>query len=301
MKIPVILGPTAVGKTGLLTELGNNFEVVSCDSRQIYKYMNIGTAKPTEEEQKKIKHHLIDFVEPDQYYNAYMYRMDALKVIEDILNRGKIPVISGGTGLYFDAIYKGFFESPSSLTLRSYLRKLENSQPGIIREILKDVDPESYLRIHQNDLKRSIRALEIYIISGKKMSELIKNHKIQSPYEFNIIILDRDRKELHERINLRVEKMLKEGLIDEVKNLLKMGYNKNLNSLNTIGYKEVLEYIEEKYDYDKMVHYIKRNTRRYARRQIIYFRGYDNVTWINLSNEKNPVEKIKNLIFSNIE
>ncbi|KAF2956794.1 tRNA (adenosine(37)-N6)-dimethylallyltransferase MiaA [Marinitoga sp. 38H-ov] len=296
MKIPVILGPTAVGKTGILTELGNEYEVVSCDSRQIYKYMNIGTAKPTNEEQQKIKHHLIDFVEPDQYYNAYMYRLDALKAIEDILNRGKIPIISGGTGLYFDAVYKGFFESPSSLTLRSYLRKLENSQPGIIREILKDVDPESYLRIHQNDLKRSIRALEIYIVSGKRMSDLIKNHKIESKYDFNIIILDRDRTELHERINLRVEKMISDGLIDEVKNLIDMGYNKNLNSLNTIGYIEVLEYIEGKYDYEKMIHLIKRNTRRYARRQIIYFRGYENATWINLTNTSNPVEIIKSLI-----
>lgn len=300
MKIPVILGPTAVGKTGILTELDNDFEVVSCDSRQIYKYMNIGTAKPTQEEQNKIKHHLIDFINPDQYYNAYLYRLDALKVIKDILNRGKIPIISGGTGLYFDAIYKGFFESPSSLTLRSYLRKLESSQPGIIREILKDVDPESFLRIHPNDLKRSIRALEIYIISGKRMSDLIKNQKIESPYEFNIIILDRNRKELHERINLRVEKMIEDGLIDEVKNLLSMGYNKNLNSLNTIGYKEVLEYIEGKYDFDKMIHLIKRNTRRYARRQIIYFRGYENATWINLSQENNSIKKIKNLIFSGI-
>ncbi|SHE70072.1 tRNA dimethylallyltransferase [Marinitoga hydrogenitolerans DSM 16785] len=297
MKIPVILGPTAVGKTGILTQLGNEFEVVSCDSRQIYKYMNIGTAKPTKDEQKKIKHHLIDFIEPDQYYNAYLYRLDALKIIEDILNRGKIPIISGGTGLYFDAIYKGFFESPSSLTLRSYLRKLENSQPGIIREILKDVDPESYLKIHQNDLKRLIRALEIYIISGKRMSDLIKSQKTVSPYDFNIIILDRDRKELHERINLRVELMLKDGLIDEVKNLIAMGYNKNLNSLNTIGYKEVLEYIEGKYDYEKMIHYIKRNTRRYARRQIIYFRGYKKAKWINLTDLKDPIKKIKEIIF----
>ncbi|KLO23150.1 tRNA (adenosine(37)-N6)-dimethylallyltransferase MiaA [Marinitoga sp. 1155] len=300
MKIPVILGPTAVGKTGILTEFGDDFEVVSCDSRQIYKYMDIGTAKPTKYEQEKIKHHLIDFIEPNQYYNAYMYRLDALKSIKDILNRGKIPIISGGTGLYFDSIYKGFFESPSSLTLRSYLRKLEAKQPGIIREILKDVDPESYLRIHQNDLKRSIRALEIYIISGKRMSELIKNHKAHSPYEFNIIILDRDRKELHERINLRVELMIKNGLIDEVKKLIDMGYNKNLNSLNTIGYKEVLEYIEGKYDYDKMIHLIKRNTRRYARRQIIYFRGYDNAVWINLSEEKYAIKKIRDLIFLNL-
>ncbi|AEX85502.1 tRNA delta(2)-isopentenylpyrophosphate transferase [Marinitoga sp. 1135] len=296
MKLTAILGPTAVGKTNILTNLGEKFEVISCDSRQIYKYMNIGTAKPTPEEREKIPHHLIDFVSPDEHYNAYMYRVDALKKIKEVLNKGKIPIISGGTGLYFDAVSRGFFEAPSSLSLRSYLKKLEYSQHGIIREILKDVDPESYVRIHPNDLKRSIRALEIYILSGKRMSDLIKSQKTENPYEFQIIILDRDRKELHERINTRVEKMIEMGLIDEVKNLLRMGYNKNLNSMNTIGYKEVLEYIEGKVDYDKMIHLIKRNTRRYARRQIIYFRGYKNAIWINLSEEKNPVEKIKKII-----
>ncbi|BBE31285.1 tRNA dimethylallyltransferase [Tepiditoga spiralis] len=299
MKIPIITGPTAVGKTNIVLKLAKkmNAEIVCMDSRQIYKKINIGTAKPTPDEMKIVDHHLFDFVELENNYSAYDYRKDALETIKKIMKKNKTPMLVGGTGLYIDALIKGFLNVSSDYGLRTYLKKLEFSNHGILRSILKDIDPESYMKIHENDLKRTIRALEIYIKTGKKMSYFFNKKINDNYYEYVIIVLDRDRKELHDRINLRTEKMLENKFIDEVRNILLTLKTKNLNSLNTIGYKEVIEYLEGKINYDTMVHLIKRNTRRYARRQIIYFRKLQGAHWLNISNltEKEIIEKILNI------
>ncbi|MFY9126966.1 MAG: tRNA (adenosine(37)-N6)-dimethylallyltransferase MiaA, partial [Defluviitoga tunisiensis] len=256
-KVLIITGPTAVGKTEISIKVAQqlNGEIVCLDSRQVYKDLKIGTSFPDEQAMKLVKHHLFGFVELDQHFTAYDYKLVAEKTINEIIMNNRIPILVGGTGLYIDALQKGFLNVKSDYGVRTHLRKLENENPGVLRKILTDIDPESALRIHPNDIKRTIRAIEIYIVTGKRMGELIKYEGPERPkYDYEIIVLDRDRKELHERINLRVEKMLEEGLIEEVKKILEAGFSKNLNSLNTIGYKEVIKYLEGELDYDTMVH-----------------------------------------------
>ncbi|HOB15845.1 MAG TPA: tRNA (adenosine(37)-N6)-dimethylallyltransferase MiaA [Defluviitoga sp.] len=296
-KVLIITGPTAVGKTEISIRVAQELdgEIICMDSRQIYKNLKIGTSFPDEQTLKLVKHHLFGFVELDEHFTAYDYKLAAEKTIEEVLNNNKFPILVGGTGLYIDALQKGFLNVESDHGVRTYLRKLENENPGILRKMLTDIDPESALRIHPNDVKRTIRALEVYIVTGKRMGELIKFQGPEQPkFNYEIVVLDRDRKELHERINQRTEKMLKEGLIEEVNNILSLGFSKNLNSLNTIGYKEVIKYLEGEIEYDTMVHKMKVNTRNYARRQIIYFRRFENSLWLNLSelSEEDAIRKI---------
>ncbi|KAF2959974.1 MULTISPECIES: tRNA (adenosine(37)-N6)-dimethylallyltransferase MiaA [unclassified Thermotoga] len=302
MKIAIVGGPTAVGKTDVMIEVCEEIgaEIVSMDSRQIYRHMDIGTAKPTPEQRKRVPHHMIDIIDPDEYYNAFMYRKDSLKVVEDVLKRGKIPVYVGGTGLYTDALVRGIFEGvPADENIRKELRELEKREPGILRKMLEEFDPEAATRIHPNDLKRTIRALEVYMKTGRRISELQKEAKGDD--RFFIIVLTRERHELYERINKRVDKMIEIGLVDEVKKLLEMGYSKDLNSMKTIGYREVIDYLEGKYDFDRMIHLIKRNTRHFARRQIIWFKRYKEAVWYNLTfeSERKVKEELKKLIVEN--
>jgi len=287
MKIPIIAGATAIGKTEICVQLAKklNAEIISVDSRQIYRYMDVGTAKPSPEERREVPHHLIDILDPDEDYNAYRYRMDALKKVDEILRRGKLPLLVGGTGLYVDVIMRGIFEgAPKSDRIRSKLRKFEEQSPGSLRRMLEEVDPESAEKIHPNDMKRTIRALEVYFTTGRKISELKK--LTEGDERFYLIIFERDRHELYDRINQRTELMIKKGFVDEVKNLLDMGYHKELNSLKTIGYRECVEYLEGKITADEMIHLIKRNTRHFARRQIIWFRRYDDAIRLNLTGKK---------------
>lgn len=302
MKMAIVGGPTAVGKTDLMVEVCEeiNAEIVSMDSRQIYRYMDIGTAKPTPEQRKRVPHHMIDILDPDEYYNAFLYRKDSLKAVEAILKRGKIPVYVGGTGLYADALVRGIFEgAPADENIRKELRELERREPGILRKMLEEFDPEAATRIHPNDLKRTIRALEVYMKTGRRISELQKETKGDD--RFFIIVLTRERYDLYDRINRRVDRMIEMGLVDEVKRLLSMGYSKDLNSMKTIGYKEVIEYLEGKYDFEKMVHLIKRNTRHFARRQIIWFKRYENAIWYNLTfvSKEELKKTLKELIVKN--
>ncbi len=295
--IPIVYGPTAVGKTELMLNVCQSLdcEIISMDSRQIYRYMDIGTAKPTKEEREIVPHHMIDIIDPDQNYNAFMYRKDAIKIMRDLKSRGKIPVFVGGTGLYAEALVRGIFEGvPADENIRKELKKLHEKEPGILRKMLEEFDPESAKKIHPNDLKRTIRALEVYIKTGERISQLQKEARPAG--DFKIVILWRERKELYERINLRVEKMIEKGLIDETKRLLDMGYSKDLNSLNTIGYKETIEFLEGKYDFQHYLHILKRNTRHFARRQIIWSKRYKDAVKINLTFEEDPVSKLKKLI-----
>ncbi|QTA37400.1 tRNA (adenosine(37)-N6)-dimethylallyltransferase MiaA [Thermosipho ferrireducens] len=286
MKYLIISGPTGVGKTDLVIEFcqTKNSAVISVDSRQIYKYMDIGTAKPTVEERKKVPHYLIDFLDPSTDYNAFKYRQDALKIREKLIKNSIIPVFVGGTGLYIDALIKGLFEGvPRDENLRKELSELEKKQPGILRNMLEKFDPASAMKIHPSDLKRTIRALEVYMKTGKRISELQNQNKVSS--EYFIVIFTRNRDELYERINERVEKMIEVGLLSEVSSLIKK-YPKDINAFQTIGYKELIEYFEGKYNLEHAIHLIKRNTRRYARRQIIWLKRYKDALWLNLSELK---------------
>ncbi len=290
--IPIVYGPTGVGKTELLVEVCERLdcEIISMDSRQIYRYMDIGTAKPSEEQRERVVHHMIDILDPDEYYNAYLYRKDSLKILEDVQKRGKRAVFVGGTGLYVDALTRGIFDGvPADENIRKELRKLEEENPGILRKMLEDVDPESAIRIHPNDLKRTVRALEVYLLTGKRISILRK--MARGDERFVIVVLTRERKELYERIDSRAELMVESGLIEEVKRLLDMGYSRELNSMNTIGYRETLDYLDGKYDFQHYVHVLKRNTRHFARRQIIWSRRYEDALKLNLTLERDPLGK----------
>ncbi|MBB6061713.1 tRNA dimethylallyltransferase [Thermosipho japonicus] len=298
MKYTIISGPTAVGKTDIVLEIASqiNANIISVDSRQIYKLMDIGTAKPSKEEQSKVTHYLIDHIYPDEYYNAFLFRQDALKIRDKLVNEGIVPLFVGGTGLYIDSLVKGFFEGvPKDEKLRKKLSEMEKNEPGILRSMLEKYDPQAAQKIHPSDIKRTIRALEVYFKTGKKISQL----QTQSEYskDYKILVLDRYRDELYGRINLRVDKMIKEGLIEEVKSLLEK-YPKDLNAFQTIGYKEIIRYLENTYDLNTAIHLIKKNTRHYARRQIIWLRRYKQAKWINLSeiSRKKAIEEIKKFI-----
>jgi len=306
LRIPIICGPTGVGKTELSLEIAKrlNAEIISMDSVQIYKYMDIGTAKPSITERNLVPHHMIDIVYPDENYNVYKYVKDSMKIVDSILTRGKIPVFVGGTGLYVDGLIKGVVEVEPDEKIRRKLRKLEEENPGSLRSMLEDLDPIAAKRIHPNDLKRTIRALEVILKVKQRFSDLQKN--IVPAGNFELIILNRDRNELYERINNRVEIMIELGLVEEVKKLLDMGYSPDLNSMKAIGYKETIDFIKGKYNFEEYLHVLKRNSRHYARRQIIWFRRYKNRSqWVNLSEESfnNVIDKIlesiKSCFFNN--
>lgn len=289
-KIIVIVGPTAVGKTYVSVELAKklNTEVVSADSMQIYKKMDIGTAKITEEEMQGITHHMIDVVNPDEDYSVSEFKADSEKIIDNLLLDNKIPVIVGGSGLYVNSLIYDldFGNAKSNDKLRDYYEYYHREHgEDALYEKLQKIDPKAAEKIHKNNVKRVIRALEVYDITGIKFSEL--NTDIRKPsdkYEYILIGLSMDRKILYDRINQRVDKMISNGLIDEVKNLLDMGYHKDLVSMRGIGYKEIIDYIEGDISLDEAVNILKRNTRRFAKRQYTWFLRDKNVKWFDIEN-----------------
>lgn len=301
----VIVGPTAVGKTEIAIEVAKKIdgEIISADSMQIYRYMNIGTAKPTEEEKKGIPHHLIDIVNPDQEFTVADYKYLAEKAIEEITKRKKIPLLSGGTGLYINAVCYNysFSDFHKDEELRRELNLLaEKNGNEYLYNILKEVDPKSAEKIHKNNRKRMIRALEVYYRTGKPFSFFEKeNEKKESPYDLIIFGLTRPREELYERINNRVLKMIEQGLIEEVKNLLKMGYSKELNSMKGLGYKEIIEYLEGKASLEEAIYKIQRDTRHYAKRQYTWFKKNKDIIWLDVSKEGK--EKIIQYIVFTVE
>ena len=276
-----IIGPTAIGKTSLAIKVANYFktEIVSADSRQFYKEMNIGTAKPSNSELKSIKHHLINNKSINDDYNISDYEKDALKSIKSIFNKNDIAILVGGSGLYINTILYGLDEIPeiSTDTRNSLYLDLELKGIKKLQDQLKLLDPVSYDAIDINNPRRLIRALEVSISTGKSYSSFLKKKKKKR--DFNIIVLgiNQDRSELYNKIDTRVDNMVESGLIKEAKELYSL---KSLKALNTIGYSEVFNYIENKYSLEECISEIKKNTRRYAKRQLTWFKSIDKVEWI---------------------
>lgn len=291
----VICGPTASGKTALSIELAKkiNGEIVSCDSMQIYKDMNIGTAKPTKEEMQGIEHHLIDYISPDTRYSVADYKKDAKNEIKKIIEKGKIPIIVGGTGLYIDSlIYEIEYENIEfDEEYRIYLEdRAKKEGMKILYEEAKKIDEVAMQKISPNDKKRIFRVLEIYHATGKNKTEQEKksrNHEIE--YDYHVYALDWNRDLLYERINKRVDLMLEQGLIEEVKEIYKK-YNKFPTAMQGLGYKEIVQYIEGEITKEEAVEKIKMETRRYAKRQITWFKKNKQTIWLN------GQEKIQNNI-----
>ena len=289
-KVIVICGPTASGKTALSIELAKqiNGEIVSADSMQIYKDMDIGTAKPTKEEMQGIRHYLIDFVSPDERYSVADYKQDAKKAIREILKKGKVPIIVGGTGLYVDSlIYE--IEYPNIEFDEKYREKLEKEveEKGLeeLYEKAKEVDVEATKKISKNDKKRILRILEIYHATGKNKTEQeIESRKKEVEFDYKVYALNWDREKLYERINKRVDIMIEQGLIEEVKNVYEK-YNEFPTAMQGLGYKEVVEYLENKTTKEEMVEKIKQETRRYAKRQMTWFRKNKQTIWLNAEEE----------------
>lgn len=289
-KIIVICGPTASGKTALSIELAKkiNGEIVSADSMQIYKDMNIGTAKPTEEEKQGIKHYLLDYISPEERYSVAQYKRDAKSAIKEIISKNKIPIIVGGTGLYVDSLIYEIEYNDIKID-EEYRKKLEKIvQERGLDEIYKralKIDPTAMKKISPNDKKRIIRVLEIYKSTGKTKTEQEKESKKKPvEYDYRIFALDWDRKILYQRINKRVDNMIEQGLVDEVKNVVKK-YNKFPTAMQGLGYKEVVDYIQGVYTKEQMIEKIKIETRRYAKRQLTWFRKNKQTIWLDGAND----------------
>ena len=284
-KVIVICGPTASGKTALSIELAKkvNGEIVSADSMQIYKDMNIGTAKPTIEEIQGIKHYLLDFVSPDERYSVADYKIDAKKAIKEIVEKGKIPIIVGGTGLYIDSlIYE--IEYPNIEFDENYRKELEEQvrKEGLdkLYEQAKLIDPQAVEKISKNDTKRILRILEIYHATGKtKTEQEIESRKKEVEYDYKVFALNWNRQTLYERINKRVDIMIEQGLIEEVEKISRK-YNKFPTAMQGLGYKEVVEYLEGFLTKEEMIEKIKKETRHYAKRQLTWFRKNKQTIWL---------------------
>lgn len=295
-KVIVICGPTASGKTKLGIELAKriNGEIVSCDSMQIYKEMDIGTAKPTKLEQSEARHYLIDFIMPDKRYNVAEYKKDAENVIEKIIRDNKTPIIVGGTGLYLNSLIYGidYPEIQTDLNFRKELEERVNKN-GLeeIYEEAKKIDPKAVEKISKNDKKRILRILEIYHSTGKTKTKLEEESRKKGiKYDYRIFVLNMPREQLYERINKRVDLMIKDGLIEEVKKITNK-YKEFPTAMQGLGYKEVVEFLENKITKDEMIEKIKMETRRYAKRQLTWFKSYKNAIWLN-SNDTNNVDII---------
>ncbi|WP_406542588.1 tRNA (adenosine(37)-N6)-dimethylallyltransferase MiaA [Clostridium ljungdahlii] len=300
----ILSGPTAVGKTNISIELAKklNGEIISADSMQIYKYMDIGSAKVTEDEMQGITHHLIDFIEPDKNFNVSEYKVLAENAIDEICKKDKLPMIVGGTGLYINSLILNynFTDAKTDKSYREYLGNLaEEKGKEYVHSLLKEVDIDSYKRLYPNDLKRVIRALEVYKLTGKTISEYNANTNLYDiPYNIYYFVLTMDWAKLYDRINKRVDLMMENGLIDEVRRLKSMGYTPDMQSMKGIGYKEILDYLNGNSTLDEAIYLVKKGSRNYAKRQLTWFRKDKRAIWINKDNfscDEDIVEHIINV------
>lgn len=287
-KVLILLGPTGVGKTGasILLAKALNTEIISADSMQIYRHMDIGTAKPSKEERATVRHHMIDIVNPSEAYSTGKYIEAVVPIIEGLHKTERIPVVVGGTGLYIKAMTKGIFSGPSAdWTLREYLLSMEKEENGSLYNYLKELDPEAAEKITPNDTRRIIRALEVCLKSKETLSEMQKKLTSPLPFEFIKIGLSRERKELYRMIEKRVDKMIIDGLVNEVKKAIEMTGNSEipLPSMQAIGYKEVAMYLQGQITLDEAIRLVKRGTKRYAKRQFTWFRKEEGIHWFDIT------------------
>ena len=286
-EIIVICGPTAVGKTkyAIETALHIGGEVVSCDSMQLYKYMDIGSAKPTAEERSRVKHYLVDEIDPSEAFSAAKYQKLAKNAIEEIFAKGKTPVIAGGTGLYLNALLydMDFSAPPGDSDFRNRLYKeAEDFGPLYLHQKLAEKDPKAAERIHPNNVKKVVRAIEAAEL-GEKVKDFATDLKRTTDYSARLIGLARDRQQLYERINLRVDMLMEQGLCEEVRGLMERGLAESDISMKGIGYKEIIGYLKGRCDLSEAVDLVKKNTRHYAKRQLTWFKRYEDMQWFNIS------------------
>ncbi|MDH4127343.1 MAG: tRNA (adenosine(37)-N6)-dimethylallyltransferase MiaA [Spirochaetota bacterium] len=298
-KVVLIFGPTGVKKSEVSIKLAQGVgEIISADSMQIYRDMNIGTAKVSKEERKIVPHHLIDIIDPDTSFTVYDFCNEAIKLIKQISDRGKIPFIVGGTGLYFKALVDGLFDGPTrNSNIRDNLELLANEKGNIfLHNKLKDIDPQSASKIHINDKKRIIRALEVFELTQKPISDLWKRKSNKNPFNFLKIGLTGLREELYTRINGRCDKMLNDGFVNEVRKLKDFGYHSNLQSMQAIGYKHIYKYLNNELDYDEMLRQFKRDSRRYAKRQWTLFLRFTDTHWYTADKILDIMSLVNNFI-----
>lgn len=291
MKKPLIVigGPTACGKTGFSIKLAKEIggEIISADSMQVYRYMDIGTAKVTPEEADGVPHYLIDEFDPDEEYNVMLFQQKAKAYMEQIWAKGKVPILVGGTGFYINALLydNDFTETDNDTSYREECYRLAQEQGSeVLYERLKEIDPEYAAIMHANNVKRVTRALEYHYLTGQKFSEHNAEQKEkETPYDAAVIILSMDREKLYERIELRIDIMMEQGLLEEVKGLLDKGYTPDLVSMQGIGYKEFIPYFNGECTLEEAVTQLKTNTRRFAKRQLTWFRRQIEGLWVDMS------------------
>ena len=286
----VIVGPTCSGKTTLSLKLSQLIpaEIISADSRQFYKYLDIGTAKPSIEQLQTVPHHLIDFLDPLENYDVSLFENDAEKIINEILKENKIPIVVGGSGLYVKALIDGIFDTDvkNEEYRKELLQKRKEFGDEFLYNELKKVDPESASKMLAQNWKRVMRALEVFHTTGEPIWKHYQKqyaHK-EKKYLFKQFGLNWDRKILYKNIDNRVDEMIEAGFVEEVKNILEKGYDKNLNSLNTVGYKEIVQHLEGEISLERTIELIKRNTRHYAKRQLTWFRKDERIHWFDINN-----------------
>ena len=307
MKKPLIVltGPTAVGKTSLSIALARAVEgeIISADSMQVYKHMDIGSAKIKKEEMEGIPHYLIDVLEPDEEFHVVRFQEMAQEAMKEIYSKGKIPILTGGTGFYIQAVVKDidFSQDTEKSSVRERLENLAQEKGGeYLHELLAQRDPESAEKIHPNNIKRVIRALEYYELTGEKISlhNEREGEKV-SPYNTAYFVLSDHRERLYEKIDRRVDQMLDEGLVEEVRRLAQMGYTRDMVSMQGLGYKEILAYLEGEYSLEEAVYVLKRDTRHFAKRQLTWFRREKDVIWVNKPDFDYDDKKILEYILEN--
>ena len=298
-QVLAIVGPTASGKTTLSILLAEKLhgEIISADSRQIYRFLNVGTAKPTSENLHRVPHHFIDVLDPDQEYNAAEYGQQARSKIEEMLKQGIQPIIVGGSGLYVRAIIDGLFKGPGKDSeIREQLeQEAQRFGSEMLFEKLKRIDPISAAKMDASKVRRVVRALEVFYTTGKPISDLHSTQETRAPFEVLQYALEWERKTLYDRINRRIDEMMEKGLVEEVRELKTRGYLSGMNALNTVGYKETFDFIEGKLTKEETVRLIKQNSRRYAKRQLTWFRVDKRIRWISV-NERTDWNEITEMI-----